>query len=709
MRTKITILLFLALYSFGYAAAETGPRKDIFKMPLEELLQLKVAEVTTASKQLERSAQAPGMVVVIDERDIRLRGYSTLTDVLRDLPGMELIEYYQSEFGTYVAVRGLLGNNKIILLVNGVRVNPPGGEELPIRSDISVRFAEQIEIVYGPGSTLYGQDAISAVINIKTRQPAKAREGEVALAYGNNDAREGWVNFGSLFGRDNECRFSGYLQYHNSKLSSLDKDYPDYWRNYIEAAEPRGRGADPVREDYGLNAFARLELSDFSLQLWHRDSRRSSSEGINSRIFPFVDEAVWQDASTTVEGRHDYEISDRTALSSSLLFNRYEIDPQSRYVFPSSATAWDFTDFKYGIGTSYALEETLNMQVTDRLRLLAGIALSTYDILPKVSVPGGANTDGDIVSQAGNIIYYDENGQQLVPRAVNVNYETYGAYCEASWQKSDDLKAIAGVRYDFNTHTEESSISPRLALVYNLTELLTAKYSYASAYISPAPYFSLAPFANAIRVSVPNPDLEPETADSHELNLIYQKTALQLGASAYYGEQHNLLRTDRQETLKESVFLDAARTQERVLTQLVNAGSSKNYGVDLYGQATFADFSSWFSYSYMDYEEEGDGITLGLKNLSHHQVRAGIVWAGISKLFVTPSLVLRSTPAGSLEDESDTPWEINLHSIYAYSEHIEFFATFRNLTNNKNMLTNAGREAKPQETFSAMGGVRARF
>ena len=144
---------------------------DITDISMGQLLD---PSITTASRTLERATEAPATVYVITAEDIRTRGYSTLVDVLRDLPGMEMIEQYYSEQGTLVPVRGVVGNNKIVLLINGMRVNPPGGEELMIRSDVSVRFAEQIEIIYGPGSTLYGQDAISAVINIKTRSPGDA-------------------------------------------------------------------------------------------------------------------------------------------------------------------------------------------------------------------------------------------------------------------------------------------------------------------------------------------------------------------------------------------------------------------------------------------------------------------------------------------------------------------------------------------------------
>ena len=130
-------------------------------------LALGVATVTTASKEAEQATVAPGTTLVVDQRDIRLRGYTQLTDVLRDLPGMDPVGFFFSELGTQIPVRGISGNTNVIVLVNGMRVNPPGGEAFPFRSDFSVRQAEQVEVVYGPGSTLHGQDAISAVINHK--------------------------------------------------------------------------------------------------------------------------------------------------------------------------------------------------------------------------------------------------------------------------------------------------------------------------------------------------------------------------------------------------------------------------------------------------------------------------------------------------------------------------------------------------------------
>lgn len=152
------------------AADDVSPdAAKLKRLSLEDLMNVEVATVTTASKIEEKATDAPATVLVITAQDIKLRGYSNLKDVLRDLPGMETVEGYYTEIATLVPVRGISGNNKIIVLVNGMRVNPPGGEFFPFGSDFSVRDAEQVEVIYGPGSTLYGQDAISAVINVKTR------------------------------------------------------------------------------------------------------------------------------------------------------------------------------------------------------------------------------------------------------------------------------------------------------------------------------------------------------------------------------------------------------------------------------------------------------------------------------------------------------------------------------------------------------------
>src|SRR6185369_10544551 len=178
-------------------------------------------------------------------------------------------------------VRGVVGNNKIVLLINGMRVNPPGGEELMIHNDISVRFADQIEIIYGPGSTLYGQDAISAVINIKTRKPGETKA-ELLGAYGVHNSQEGFISAATRLRADSDTplSFTAFASYRHSDLANLKTEFPVWWEKYHDFLKNiPGRDGDPARQDDGYSVFARLESANASLQAWYRDSERSSSEG----------------------------------------------------------------------------------------------------------------------------------------------------------------------------------------------------------------------------------------------------------------------------------------------------------------------------------------------------------------------------------------------------------------------------------------------
>ncbi len=117
------LLITAILASLLTGLSSVSDAEDLLSMPLSELMQI---EVITASRTLQSTLEAPAAVHVVTARQIEERGYQTLKDVLRDLPGMETIEYHFTEFGTLVPVRGIVGNNKLVVLVNGVRVNPPG-------------------------------------------------------------------------------------------------------------------------------------------------------------------------------------------------------------------------------------------------------------------------------------------------------------------------------------------------------------------------------------------------------------------------------------------------------------------------------------------------------------------------------------------------------------------------------------------------------
>ena len=648
-------------------------------------------------------------MIVITATDIRLRGYATLVDVLRDLPGMETIQYFFSEFGTQVPVHGIAGNNKIIVLVNGMRVNPPGGENFPFRSDFSVRDAERIEVIYGPGSTLYGADAISAVINVITKQPTAAMHGEVGGDGGLNNARDGWGTFGKVFDQQHGVALSGYVQYHDSDLTPLDEEFRNYWAEYrnIAITKTNANGVVPSREDFGLNAFARLEGYNSSVQVWYRESERSSAEGF-SPILGFTPQARWGDWSLVAEGKNTLPISNEMKLDSTITYNRYEIGPQAQYVFPATATTWFLGDHKAGVGQGLTLEETLHVEVNDRLSLLAGFMAGMNDIVPKFTEPSGPN-DADF-------IYYDTTGEHLIPKEVRVTYQTYAGYVEGGWRVLEPLKLIAGVRVTGDTRFTDIPVTPRAAVIYDVTEQITAKYIFTQAYVAPSPYAGFATFDNGAVLNTSNANLKPEKALSNEINLTYHKKKYTLGLSGYYGRQDDLIIIGDRNlpgiNQIEPVTVPGGGLRELVHT--ANGGSSHNVGVDFYGRATFGPVSPWFSFSWVDFQQTTGSITSGLPGISQYNGRAGATWAVTLKFFVTPSLVIRSTPEGvtdpaGLQNELNIPYEFDLYLLFVVNKYVELFADFRNITDHHYALVGFVGAAIPQETFNGVMGVRVRF
>jgi outer membrane cobalamin receptor len=710
----------------GPGEGRKEPPLDITNLSISELLDV---NITTASRTTERALEAPGTIYVISRNDIRVRGYSTLADVLRDLPGMEITEHYYSEQGTLIPVRGVVGNNKIVLLINGARVNPPGGEELIVRGDISVRYAEQIEVIYGPGSTLYGQDAISAIINIRTRKPDDDTKIELLGGAGQYRSLEGFASFGAKFRQDTDLplTFTAFVAGSRSTLSNLKEEFPEWWKRYEPLVVPIGRNR-AIRGDWAYNAMGRLESKDSSIQVWYRESKRSSSEGsgeggATNPVLYWVDEAKWWDREVVVEGQRAVKVTNRSTLTTILTYNRYQISPKSRYVFPDGKGGLFFDDWKYGTGSGGWLEEKLDVDLGEDTRFMAGLVAANFDIVPKVSVPGGADPDIPLVPQAGFLTYYTEANNPAsrvdIMRTGDFHYQQYGGYAEGSHRFNDTIRAIFGVRVDSNTRFSEIPVSPRASLILSAFEKrLVLKYNFARAYVWPAPYFVSNVFDNGSQLSAGNNDLKPEQATSNELNVTWQSGGLLLTASAYLNRQSNLLITSQSEVpetvINPMVFVNPDGTGPRRLTHNINLGSSTAMGADIFARYSGSTISGWASYSFVDFERVLSGRHSGLDQISRHNVRAGITVNLRSNLAVTPSLVFRSTPENlpSTYDnpgvDLHNPWELNLAAIYSPWSLMDVFLTARNLTDRHYAVRGVSGPAL-QEPLTVMGGLRLRY
>lgn len=156
----------LSLLNSGHVYAEN--------VKLDEIV------VTATRTEIPRS-QIPGSVTVITEKDIVSGQASTVSDLLRNISGIDIVQQGGSGKTTSIFIRGG-GSGHTLVLIDGVRVNSTttGGFDF---ADLALDNIERIEIIRGPLSTLYGSDAISGVIQIFTKR-AKTSSASVSFEGG---------------------------------------------------------------------------------------------------------------------------------------------------------------------------------------------------------------------------------------------------------------------------------------------------------------------------------------------------------------------------------------------------------------------------------------------------------------------------------------------------------------------------------------------
>src|ERR1035437_2793513 len=193
-----TLLASVAFFVIGIAPNVAGqqPKPDLADATLEELGNI---PVYSASKHLQPSGEAPSSVTVVTGTQIREQGYRTLADVLRTVRSFFVT--YDRNYSS-LGVRGFARpgdyNTRILLLVDGHRLNDNIYDEAMIGTEfpVDVDLIQRIEIVRGPVSSLYGSDALFAVINIITKQAQDLNGLELSAEAASFNTYKGRISYG---------------------------------------------------------------------------------------------------------------------------------------------------------------------------------------------------------------------------------------------------------------------------------------------------------------------------------------------------------------------------------------------------------------------------------------------------------------------------------------------------------------------------------
>lgn len=186
-------------------------------MSIEDLLNI---EITSASRREQRAGDVPAAIFVITSEDIRRSGMTTVPDLLRLAPGVDVAQVNGNKWA--VSVRGFNGvyANKLLVLVDGRTVyNRLFSGVLWNSQDLMVDDIERIEVIRGPGATIWGANAVNGVINIVTKTAAETQGGLVRVDVGGN-GDQGALRYGATRGATSVRIFGQWTRRDPSLLAS---------------------------------------------------------------------------------------------------------------------------------------------------------------------------------------------------------------------------------------------------------------------------------------------------------------------------------------------------------------------------------------------------------------------------------------------------------------------------------------------------------
>jgi iron complex outermembrane recepter protein len=181
--------------------------------------QLADIRITSVSKSSERLAEAAASVFVITSDDLRRSGAASLPEALRLAPNLQVAE--ASAYGYTISARGFNSSaaNKLLVLIDGRSVYTPlfSGVFWDAQ-DVMLDDVERIEVISGPGGTLWGTNAVNGVINIITRSSANTQGGIVSAGGGNRQS-DGALRYGAKL--DSGLTYRIYAKYTDRRHTSL--------------------------------------------------------------------------------------------------------------------------------------------------------------------------------------------------------------------------------------------------------------------------------------------------------------------------------------------------------------------------------------------------------------------------------------------------------------------------------------------------------
>jgi len=401
--------------------------------------------------------------------------------------------------------------------------------------------------------------------------------------------------------------------------------------------------------------------------------------------------------------------------TSTLMFSRHELDPESGYwnVYSNLEKS-----YKYAYGSVARAEEQLSWKPRPTLTLTTGVVFERF-----FAIPQGADTSAPIESQDAPGTILDTS---IPDDFYKLHYANSGAFAQMQYAMTPRVTLTLGARGDYNTRFG-GTFNPRLGMVAKATKTTTVKLLYGTAFLAPSPYQSYAHWGSFYSADggktyasdywhVPNPDLKPQQKKTVEVNVLQSLgDNFQLSGSAFYTRITHLI-NETDAALSYSglyhgwpvAYIDFAVNEGRSTTYGGTVGVDYvrslgvNRRIEAHAAAAFVDGREW--------EDDVTDSHLPIGAMSPVQLRLGTdldwdQWRIAPRLSIVGAqrlLATRTTVDGSLARRTlDGYATLDLNVRRTLFRSLDGFVTVENAFDRRYRTINARAYTNPEELIGA--------
>jgi iron complex outermembrane receptor protein len=495
LRTVIGGLGLTMLSSGVFSQKDTSKISELFSMPLGELMN---QEVITAAKFIQRSAESASSISVITAEEIESFNFSTLGDVLNSQRGMYLSN---DRNYLYTGSRGFSRptdyNNRIVIMIDGHIMNEVvyGSAFMGNELGLNLEAVERIEIIRGPGASLYGSGAMLNIVNIIMKKGRSLNGASISYTAGSLGLSEVSALAGAKLGKAD-------LFLTGRAGSSEGEDF--YFSELDDPLTNNGISSGMDWERYaGIHGGMTVGKLKFS------GGYSSRSKGIPTGSFETdltgdvnsADDRYYLEANFSNDTRENQRLNFRVYYDDYCYRGSYP--SQGISLYDASDGRWAGAELQYFLGTG------------QKNSLVTGLE---YKYIFKA----------DYREWDASEVFFNEN----------FPFYYLSVFAHDQYEISAKMSLTTGFRFD-NYTVFGSSFSPRAALVYNLAEASSLKLIFGDAFRIPNIYESFYESENSHKS---NPGIKPEKIQSLEFVWLQELDAnLYFSFSAYSYLMKNLI------------------------------------------------------------------------------------------------------------------------------------------------------------------------